>query len=118
MTFFREPKNTERIHWTRHAKGKMQQYGLSESRILRIIKNPKRKEEGIAPQTIAVMQAYGTKIKQKEIWVMYQIINQKSKGKIQKVRIISAWRYPGKSPIGKPPPIPEDTLEELKNLIK
>jgi len=111
MTFFREPKNTERIHWTRHAKGKMRQYGLSESKILRIIKNPKRKEEGIAPQTIAIMQPYGTKKHPKEIWVMYQIEKKK-------LRIISAWRYPGKSPIGKPPPIPEDTLRELQNLIK
>jgi hypothetical protein len=93
---------------------KMQQYGLSEKRILRIIKNPKRKEEGIAPGTIAVMQNYGTKKHQKEIWVMYQIKEIKSQK--SKVKIISAWRYPGKSPIGKPPQIPEDTLRELENL--
>jgi hypothetical protein len=93
---------------------KMQQYGLSEKRILRIIKNPQRKEEGIAPGTTAVMQNYGTKKHQKEIWVMYQI--KKVKSQNPKVKIISAWRYPGKSPIGKPPPIPEDTLKELENL--
>jgi hypothetical protein len=93
---------------------KMQQYGLSEKRILRIIKNPKRKEEGIAPGTIAVMQNYGTKKHQKEIWVMYQIKEIKSQK--SKVKIISTWRYPGKSPIGKPPQIPEDTLRELENL--
>ena len=116
MIIFKIPKNSHLIHWTKHAKMKMQQYGLSEKRILRIIKNPKRKEEGIAPGTIAVMQNYGTKKHQKEIWVMYQIISQRSKCKMQKVKIISVWRYPGKSPIGKPPQIPEDTLRELENL--
>jgi hypothetical protein len=89
----------------------MRQYQLSEKRILRVLRNPERKEEGIAPGTIAVMQTYGTKRHPKEIWVMYQIGNKK-------LKIISAWRYPGKTPLGKPPPIPEDILEELKNSIQ
>jgi len=118
MNFFREPKNTGRIHWTKHAKKKMRQYQLSAQRVLRVLRNSQRKEEGIAPGTIAVMQPYGTKRKEKEIWVMYQIDGKNSKFKGQKLKIISAWRYPGKSPIGKMPPIPQDTLEELKNLIE
>lgn len=110
MIKLKEPKNTNSLHWTQHSKAKMRQYQLSERRVLRVLKNPERKEEGIAPGTIAAMQTYGTKRHPKEIWVMYQI--EKSK-----IKIISAWRYPGKTKIGKPPPIPEDTLEELKNLI-
>jgi len=47
---------------------------------------------------------------------MYQkekIKNQKSK--IKKIKIISSWRYPGRSPIGEPPPIPEDILFEIES---
>ena len=94
------------ILWTKHSKEKLQQYQLSEKRVLRVLKKPERKEEGIAPGTIAVMQTAGTKKSQKEIWVMYEIENQK-------LKIISVWKYPGKSPIGKTP-IPEYILNELK----
>ncbi|KPJ57067.1 hypothetical protein AMJ49_02845 [Parcubacteria bacterium DG_74_2] len=111
MIFLKRPKDTQNIHWTRHSKNKMRQYQLSEKRVLRVLRNPERKEEGVAQKTIAVMQPYGTKKHPKEIWVMYQI-------KDKKLKIISAWRYPGKSPIGKIPEIPEDTLKELENLIK
>jgi len=48
---------------------------------------------------------------------MYQIVNLKLKtqnSKLKQIKIISAWRYPGSSPIGKPPPIPGDIIEELK----
>jgi len=38
---------------------------------------------------------------------MYQ---QKDNRKV----VISAWRYPGVSPVGKQIPIPADILEELK----
>jgi len=100
------------VYWTKHSKGKMQQYQLSEKRVLRILRKPDREEEGIAPGTIAAMQITGTKKHPTEVWTMYQI----RKSKI--VKIISAWRYPGRTPVGQRPTIPEDTLEELDNLLK
>jgi hypothetical protein len=117
MTFFKEPKSTENLFWTKHAKEKMRYYQLSENRLKRVLRNPKRIEKGIAPNTIAIMQPAGTKKHPTEIWLMYQIKKFKVKGLESKViRIISAWRYPGISPIGEPPPIPEDILAELKNV--
>jgi len=106
MAFFKEPKNTEKISWTKHAKEKMRYYRLSEGKLKRVLSSPKRIEEGIAPNTIAIMQPAGTKKHPTEIWLMYQV-------KKPKIKIISAWRYPGISPIGEPPPIPEDILSEL-----
>jgi len=115
------PKNTKEIHWTRHIKEKMREYQLSERRLLKILKNPERKEEGIAPDTIAVMQTAGRK-RPYEIWLMYQIKKsnfktQKSKLKGEKIIMISAWKYPGKSPI-KRAPIPEEVLENLEEVLK
>lgn len=104
--FFKEPKNDKQFYWTRHVKEKMHYYGLSEGRLRRILKSPQRQEKGIVLGTIALMQPAGTK-KASEIWLMYQQVGQKK-------RIISAWRYPGISPIGQPVPIPEDIIEELK----
>src|SRR4030042_4224867 len=93
------PKNTDRIRWTNHSIEKMRYYGLSEARIKRVINNPKRKEMGIAPGTIAVMQPNSSR-HTSEFWVMYQIIkNSKFEIRNSKLRIITAWRYPGKSPI-------------------
>lgn len=97
----------EEIIWTRHSKDKMRYYRLSENRLKRILRNPARKEIGIAPRTIAVMQRAGTKKHPTEIWLLYQ----KEK---KKLKIISAWRYPGRSPVREPPPIPEDILFEIK----
>lgn len=111
--FFKPPKNDERISWTKHAKEKMKFYRLSETRLKRLLLKPKRKEAGIAPGTIAVMQPAGSKKHPTEIWLMYQITNQKSESKNQKLRIITAWRYPGKSPAREPPPIPEDIVQDL-----
>jgi len=130
--------NGEKIHWTRHAKEKMREYRLSEKRVLRVFRNPDRKELGIAPRTIAIMQITGTKKHPTEIWLMYQIEklkipagkpsascgagknkklapyrNKVSGAGLKKIKIISAWRYPGRSPIGQPPPIPEDILWEV-----
>lgn len=82
-------------------------YGLTADKIKRIIRNPKRIEKGVAENTIAVMVSGATKKKPTEIWTMYQ---QKGSKKI----IISSWRYPGVSPVGKQIPIPADILEELK----
>jgi len=114
---FKEPKNTKEFYWTNHIKRKMRYYGLGEGRLKRILKTPQRKEEGIAPETIAVMQSAGTK-KPTEIWLMYQLALRSASrqgGLVgKKKKMISAWRYPGVSPKGKEIPIPEDILEELK----
>jgi hypothetical protein len=110
-------KNSEKFLWTNHSQQKMRFYRLSESRIKRIIRHPARVEKGIAPETIACMQRNDSKNlrraqgKKEEIWVMYQTKTQKGEGKIL---IISAWRYPGVSPLGEPIPIPEDVFNDLK----
>ena len=85
-------------------------YGLSADRIKRVMRSPKRSEKGIAEGTIAVMQPTGSK-KPSEVWVMYQASSKRGKGR--KI-IITAWRYPGVSPIRDEIPIPADILEELK----
>ena len=100
------PKDDERISWTKHVKGKMKFYGLSEGRLRRLLSNPKRKETGIVPETIAIMQPAGSKKHPTEIWLMYQ-----KRG--AKLRLISAWRYPAISPTNQPPPIPEDIWRDL-----
>ena len=113
----------QKIIWTSHSRDKMRYYRLSEQRIKRVLRNPLRVEEGVAPRTIAVMQPAGSKKHPYEIWVMYQlrqsrrnskseIRNSKQKGK--EMKIISAWRYPGKSP--KRNPIPEEILQEIQDL--
>lgn len=103
----KEPKNTDKIYWTEHSKEKMKFYGLSEARLKRILRHPQREEKGVAPRTAAVMQKAGTKKRPTEIWLMYQIAKNK-----EKIIVISAWRYPGISPMGEPP-IPEDVLKYL-----
>ena len=112
---FKAPKNSEKFFWTNHVSGKMMFYGLSEQRIKRAIFNPSRTEEGIAPDTMACMQVAGSKKRRQEIWVMYQTAKSNSKIKSSKLKIISAWRYPGKSPAKNP--IPAEILAEIKNLI-
>ncbi len=107
------PKDSERISWTKHSKAKMKQYQFSEKRVLRILRHPDRTEEGIAPGTTASMEITGTKKHPTEAWVMYLLL-KKPKG----IKIISAWRYPGRTPAGERPIIPEDTLEELEKLIE
>jgi len=103
---FKRPKDTDRISWTKHAIEKMQYYQLSESRLKRLLNNPRRKELGIASGTMAIMQPASSK-HTSEIWLMYQNL------KGGKIKIITAWRYPGKSPIRGPIPIPQEILEEL-----
>ena len=107
------PKNTERVFWTQHSKMKMRQYRFSKKRVLRILRKPDRVEEGIAEGTIAAMQITGTKKHPTEAWLMYVIL-KRPKG----IKIISAWRYPGRTPLGVRPIIPEDTLEELDKILK
>ncbi|MBI5079419.1 hypothetical protein HZB06_01980 [Candidatus Wolfebacteria bacterium] len=87
-------KSNGKIHWTNHAKAKMRFYKLSEQRIKRVLNSPKRTEEGIAPNTVAMMQptsvktVAGKSFWKQEIWLMFQDSQNKRK-------IISAWRYPG-----------------------
>jgi len=107
-----EPPRGENFFWTKHAKNKIRHYKLSEKRVLRVLRNPERKEVGVAPETIAAMQVTGTKKHPTEIWLMYQAVK-----KPKRIKIISAWRYPGRSPVHEPPPIPEDILEYLSPLF-
>jgi len=102
-----------KIVWTQHSKMKLKQYRFSEKRVLRIFRKPDRTEEGIAEGTIAVMQITGTKKHPTEAWTMY-VVFKKPGG----ITIVSAWRYPGRTPAGERPIIPEDTLEELNDLLK
>ena len=83
-------------------------YGLSPDRVKRVIRNPKRVEDGVAENTVAVMSEGSNKKKPSEIWTMYQ---KRGSKKI----VISAWRYPGVSPVGKQIPVPADILEELRS---
>jgi len=92
---------------------KLRQYRFSEKRVLRIFRKPNRVEEGIAPETIAAMEITGTKKHPTEAWVMYVVLKRP-----KAIKIISAWRYPGRTPLGERPIIPEDTLKELEKLMK
>ena len=104
---FKRPKSDHKYTWTNHVQDKMIYYGISESLIKRITRFPKRTEEGIAPGTVAVMQPTPNKKKPQEVWVMFQTVGEKK-------RIISAWRYPGISPIGKKIQIPDDVMMDLE----
>ena len=98
-------RKKEKFFWTQHSKIKMRQYRFSEKRVLHILRKPDRKEEGIALGTIAQMQITGTKKNPTEAWIMFQVL-KKPKG----IKIISTWRYPGRTPEGQKPIIPEDIL--------
>src|SRR5258708_7194263 len=110
-------KNDAKYHWTNHVQGKMMYYGLSADRVKRVMRSPHRSEKGIAPDTIAVMSPSGRSPAgrqrngkplpwKEEIWVMYAAAKP-SKFKDDKFKnlnprkkvIITAWRYPGKSPV-------------------
>ncbi|MEK7546874.1 MAG: hypothetical protein AAB536_01710 [Patescibacteria group bacterium] len=105
MTILRKPKP---LHWTSHSRYKMRFYGLSENRLKRVISYPKRIEEGIAPDTIAMMQQAGSEKHPYEIWLMIQ--EEKTRRKI-----ISAWKYPGRTKPGES--LPEEIIREIKNAI-
>lgn len=104
-----QKKLPEKYQFTSHAQFKMRYYRLSESLVKRVIRFPKRTEESIVPNTIACMRPAQTK-KYTEVWAMYALTK---KGQ---VRVITAWRYPGKSP--KRDPIPAEILEEAKKVIQ
>ena len=57
---WKTPKNTDKYQWTEHVQMKMHFYGISEQKVLGVIRNPKRIETGIVEDTIAVMQPVGT----------------------------------------------------------
>ncbi|MEK9180288.1 MAG: hypothetical protein AAB897_02655 [Patescibacteria group bacterium] len=107
------PKS-KKLHWTFHARAKMGFYKLSEQRVRHVLNSPKRVEEGIAPKTMAMMQPASVKTSagrpgtgkeetwNHEIWVMLQ--DEKSRRKI-----ISAWRYPGRTK-----PRSETVIEGIK----
>ncbi len=107
--FFKFPKNDSKFAWTQHIKDKMLFYHISEQKIKTVIKSHDRKEQGIAPNTLAVMKRNDTPKRKEEIWIMYQI-----QPKSAKYTMISAWRYPGKSKAGKQIPIPDEILAEIK----
>src|SRR3989344_5138082 len=125
---FKFPKNDDKYFWTNHVGGKMLYYRLSPDRVKRVIRIPYRSEKGIAPDAIAVMQP--GKISpamlgkpdswKEEIWVMYATAKPRVKSEkfkslnVLKKVIITAWRYPGKSPIRDQIPIPVNILKELK----
>lgn len=123
----------DNYQWTQHALYKLKYYQLSKQRITRVIRNPERIEEGIVSKTIAVMQPTSIRIKNgkkvwsQEIWAMYQVGNHKAQitkhkqilktnyQTAHKLKIISAWRYPGMSP--KNNPIPEEIWNEIRDMI-
>lgn len=109
--FGKFPKDDRRTLWTSHVKRKMLFYGLSEQRIRSILRNYERKEDGIAPQTVAVMLRNDKPKKKEEIWVMYAT-------KALKMVIVSAWRYPGITKVKDKPMVPDDVMDELDRFLK
>lgn len=122
--------NLKKFLWTQHSEIKMRQYGLSKTKLLGILRNPEREEQGIVPGTVAVMKTNKvfTKItplfKEKtksvftkasvwkkkspgEIWIMYKDVKNKGTS-LKQLKIISAWRYPGITKPGEEIPVPED----------
>jgi hypothetical protein len=111
------PKDTAEVHWTSHVKRKMAFYGLSEQRIRGVMRNPKRSENGIAPQTVAAMQRNDKPKRKEEVWVMFtKHEKHRNIEKKKQTIVISAWRYPGISK-KKEIPMPEGVAEELEKFM-
>lgn len=90
-------------------------YKLSKQRVLRVLNSPKRIESGIVPNTIALMQSAGSKKHPYEVWVMIQKKRQTKRDKKQVItKIISAWKYPGRTRPGEP--LPEEILREIREV--
>lgn len=100
-------KKPKVLHFTSHSRAKMRQYGLSETRVKRVMHMPKRIEEGIAPKTVAMMQRAGSEKHPHEIWIM--LADDRTRRKV-----ISAWRYPGITRPGEP--LPAEILREMRNV--
>jgi len=96
----------------------MRFYHFSKQRVQRVLHTPKRIEEGIAPNTIAMMQVAGSQKHPYEIWVMVQKNTDKRGlkcGLTRKItKIISAWKYPGRTKPGQP--LPEEILREIREV--
>ncbi|MDZ7611312.1 MAG: hypothetical protein U5L10_00960 [Candidatus Moranbacteria bacterium] len=105
------PQDDYKYLWTRHVVGKIFQYGITPNRVKRIINNPQRREEGIAPSTVAVMQKKSKKEDKGELWVMYQTVGGKK-------RVISTWVYPGVTPKGKEIFVPDEVWMEIEKYKK
>ena len=100
-------------------------YNITKSTILRILRRPDRTEEGIAEDTVGAMKiqkSSGKEKRESEIWIMYQakkISAKETKTGLpgKKITMISAWRYPGRTKPGDTIPIPDDIVQELKNMV-
>lgn len=98
----------------------MRHYRLTPQRIKRIIRYPARLEQGVAEGAIAVMQpargegrkSFSTRVsgreRYSEIWAMYAPMRQG-------IRVITTWRYPGRSPLRDP--VPQEILREIQALL-
>jgi hypothetical protein len=131
---WKSPKNTDKYHWTAHVAEKMHYYGLSEQKVLGVIRNPKRTETGVAQDTVAVMMPVGNIRKansprksastwasarqfssaeenwNQEIWVMYQL--RQDVGEISKSQFPC---LPDRQAISK---YKEETIKNIKSLGK
>ena len=114
MQGYKPPKDNERYRWTNHVQRKMLHYRLTPSRVLRIVRAPERVEEGVAPGTLAGMHSTGSQKRPSEIWAMWRAEGKKSASADPRKIIITAWRYPGTSPVRGEVPIPSDVLAELE----
>jgi hypothetical protein len=56
---WKTPKNTDKYQWTAHVAEKMHYYGLSEQKVLGVIRRPQRIETCIVENTVAVMIPVG-----------------------------------------------------------
>ena len=72
--------------------------------------HPARTEEGIFEGAVACMQPIAGR-RYSELWALYILVNARPR---KKIKIITAWRYPGKAP--ERDPVPSDILNEIKNL--
>jgi hypothetical protein len=104
---FKVQKNDGKYYWTNHIIQKMIYYKISPSRVKRIIRVPDRIEESIVPGLVAAMKKFSKGAKE-EIWTIYKMDKKK-------LTLISAWRYPGKSPERNP--IPQEILVEIRSII-
>ncbi|MEX2145312.1 MAG: hypothetical protein WD712_03030 [Candidatus Spechtbacterales bacterium] len=87
----------------------MRYYRISVSLVKRIIRHPVRVEESVVPETVACMVVAPTK-RHTEVWVIYTTTKEKQ------IKIITAWRYPAKSPERNP--IPAEILEEARSVLR
>ena len=114
MQSWKPPKDSPKYRWTMHVGRKMRFYGLTSSRVLRVINAPERVEEGVAPGTLAGLQTAGTPKKPWEVWVMWRDDGRATTLAGPRKVVITAWRYPGTSPVRGSVPIPAGVVAELE----